>query len=404
MPKIKGVHLIAITALPISVALISAILLALRDRAPVPTTTETKKEVVAKPIESKEKIGKKKLAVTSDKFDAVGGMLDGLGAGYEYEVIEEAALRDPAALAEFQAVFLTCAEGDEAPDDPALSKSLRDFVAAGGTLYASDLRFDLVAAAFPEFVDRPSVAQGLRQELRASVVAPELKQVIGDEVKLHFWLDGWRPAAFKGDDARVLLKGRFQTTAGVSMEAPLLVKFSVGDGTVVFTSFHNETRNSGDEIKLMRYLTLKTVTAGLEARESAVLADDGYAPVAVAAVSSDPSGAPVSRVYSHQKAGPLRFRLAFEGARGEDASGCRLADRDEDDRARRIDLRDRRAQRRIGRVALHRRRRKRALRRVSVGPDRGCRQLLRCPAHREGEPRARQGSHWQRSVRGNLPE
>ena len=42
----------------------------------------------------------------------------------------------------------------------------------------------------------------------------------------------------------VYLKGRFRTTAGVTIDAPLLVKFPFGKGTVLFTSFHNEKQNN----------------------------------------------------------------------------------------------------------------------------------------------------------------
>ena len=48
------------------------------------------------------------------------------------------------------------------------------------------LLFGAVAAAFPEFVDPASVAQGLRQEVRAVVSSPELRGVVGAEALTRF--------------------------------------------------------------------------------------------------------------------------------------------------------------------------------------------------------------------------
>ena len=47
----------------------------------------------------------------------------------------------------------------------------------------------------PSWSTHEAVAQGLKQDLRAEVVAAELADLIGGEMPLHFDLDGWRPAA-----------------------------------------------------------------------------------------------------------------------------------------------------------------------------------------------------------------
>ena len=120
-----------------------------------------------------------KLAVTPAGFDDMGKLLGTLGDGYRFEVVEEKTLVDPAACARFDAIFLTCAEAGGtggAAGSPRLAPAIREFVNNGGTLYASDLRFDTLAAAFPELVDAEAVAQGLKQDLRAEVVAPELRR------------------------------------------------------------------------------------------------------------------------------------------------------------------------------------------------------------------------------------
>ena len=93
-------------------------------------------------------------------------------------------------------------------------RSCTTTLSGGGTLYASDLRYDALASAFPEFVDPASVAQGIPQDLRGEVTSPELRDLLGPAIMLHFKSDRWRPAAFRGDDVSVLLKGQLKTTAG----------------------------------------------------------------------------------------------------------------------------------------------------------------------------------------------
>ncbi len=85
--------------------------------------------------------------------------------------------------------------------------------------------------------------------------------MLGPDIVLHFKSERWRPAAFRGDDVSVLLKGQLKTTAGVSIEAPLAVRFPLGKGTVIFTSFHSEGHVSDVEAKLLRFLALKAVTS-----------------------------------------------------------------------------------------------------------------------------------------------
>ena len=187
-------------------------------------------------------------------------------------MIDNETLTEPTALARFEAVFLTCAAIDAAEAPRNLPKAIHEYVSRGGTLYASDLRFDTVAEAFPEFVDRAAIAQGISQDLRAEVTSPELRDLLGPEIVLHFGEKGWRPAAFRGDDVSILLQGQLNTTAGASISAPLLVRFPVGKGTVLFTSFHREGRVSDDESKLLQFLVLKAVTS---APESAPDGDPG---------------------------------------------------------------------------------------------------------------------------------
>jgi hypothetical protein len=319
MINIKRSHLIAATAAPLVVVLIATVLVVTRDRSPAPAQPVPEPEAAPeKKAKGRTKIaapkrsaseGTKTLAVSADGFDPINTSLDELGAGYGYAIIDDEALLDPAALGRFQVLFLTCAGTDAGEPPASLPKVLHDYVSGGGTLYASDLRYDTLTLAFPEVVDPASVAQGVPQDVRGEVTSPELRDVLGPEIALHFKSERWRPAAFRGDEVSIFLKGELKTTAGVSIDAPLAVRFPVGKGTVIFTSFHSEGRVSDDEAKLLRFLALKAVTSGPEVRLTDSLADAGFSTRAVAAAAADAGEHPEYHVYEHEKPGPLRFRL-----------------------------------------------------------------------------------------------
>lgn len=257
------------------------------------------------------------LAVTGGGFDDMVSLLNGLGEGYHCSVVEESTLLDPLALKKFDAVFLTCSERKQGGDDARLAKALKGYVQEGGTLYASDLQFDTLASAFPEAVDRVSVAQGLKQDLRATVTSPELRDLLGEEVPLHFDQEGWRPAAFGGKGVAIDLEGTLKTTAGVEIKAPLLARFSSGEGNVIFTSFHNVSQISKVETRLLNHLIVSTVTAKVEANVTKAMVTGGFSPKRMNLLSASGDKASLSQIYDHKGPGHLTFSLGFEsrGAR-----------------------------------------------------------------------------------------
>lgn len=250
-----------------------------------------------------------RIAVTTPRFDDMGKLLESLGNGYRFETVSLTELVHPDRLAEFDVVFLTCTEPNAVP--PTLSHKLRDFVASGGTLYASDLLFDVVGQAFPEFVDETSIAQGTAQAVVAEVVDAGLQNSVGAEMELHFDLDGWRPAAFRPDITTVYLRGTFRTTAGVDITAPLLVTFPVENGTVVFTSFHNEQQASEEELHLLRHLVFTTVTAIVESKVRRTMVTGGFSPSKESLLSTSPETPTITQTYDNQEPGSLQFALGF---------------------------------------------------------------------------------------------
>jgi hypothetical protein len=256
-----------------------------------------------------------RLAVTPSYQDKVGAwddmakLLSTLGEGYKYTLVPVGELYNPKRFEAFDVLFLTCAPGG---DDPALTGNLRNFVSQGGTLYASDWRYECVAMAFPDMVAGRLRNEGQAQSVDARVVDPGLRDQLGETVPLRFDLDRWKPAAFSGDRVKVLLEGSYYRQSGGKTTAPLLVKFQFGKGTVIFTSFHNEKQNSAVEQKLLKYLVFSAVTAQIENEVNQTLIQGGFAPQKQNLLSASLENPKVSYSYRSTKAGKIRFVLGFD--------------------------------------------------------------------------------------------
>ena len=274
-----------------------------------------------------------RLAVTPREYDDMGKLLDTLGRGYQHQDIPHDDLLDPARLAEFDVVFLTCggvptpwvgmrvgeSERDGAgmfqarPDIVRkLHDSLREYVGKGGTLYVSDLQFQLLELAFPEFIDSHNVAEGAVQMVHAEVVDPGLQRRLGQTIQLRFDKVAWRPAAFRGPGVVTCLRGEYDLTNGVRTNGPLLVQFPFKEGTVIFTSFHNEKQNSRTELELLRYLVFASVTAREGAKADRLLVHGGFSPAERNLLSATHGGEPVTQEYQCRGGGSLEFVLAFQ--------------------------------------------------------------------------------------------
>lgn len=277
--------------------------------------------------------GARRIAVTPAQFDDIGDLLETLGEGYRFSALPLDALADVARLKDFDVIFVTCGtapadwqgeyvrQGDmtgtetrEWKSDVAerVRHSLRQFVAGGGTLYASDWRFTMVATAFSEFVDQAAMAPGDEQELAAEIVDAGLRDLVQSPLPLRFDLAGWYPAAFQGPSVTTFVRGRYRTAQGNYAVAPLLVRFPFQSGNVVFTSFHNEKQHSAKEIELLRYLVFSTLTARVQSQVATTMLQGGFSPQKQSILSASPGTPTVSRVYHCTESSRLQFALAFE--------------------------------------------------------------------------------------------
>lgn len=268
-----------------------------------------------------------RLAVTESQkdknekiWDDMGKLLSSLGKGYPFTQFHARQLLDAKKFAEFDVLFLTCAPGGADPIfdgnplrvEPAFAENLRNFVAQGGTLYASDWRYDAIEAAFPDVASVRLKDEGRAQEVTADVVDAGLADLTGKTVPLKFDLDRWKTAAFAGDRVKVLIEGKYDRQRGGISKAPLLVRFQFGKGTVIFTSFHNERQNSAIEQLLLKYLVFSAVTAQIDNQVNQTLIQGGFAPQKQNLLSATKDNPQVTYKYRSTKAGKIRFVLGFE--------------------------------------------------------------------------------------------
>ena len=268
-------------------------------------------------------------------WDDMAKLLDSLGEGYKYLRFPLEDLQDAKKIAEYDVICLTCSglplswlgEKIGASERPGADRytgnekvlqevadNLKSFVERGGTLYASDKHYMLVARAFPNLAQTANALEGKKQHVNAEVIDPGLREMIGGEMPLDFDLDGWFPAAFGGEAVTVYMRGKYQTEAGGEQQSPLLVRFPVHDGTVIFTSFHNEKQNSETELKLLRYLVFSAVTAEVETKVQRTMVQGGFSPAKKNLFSASVGEPSATSVYHADKAGHLQFVLGFQNA------------------------------------------------------------------------------------------
>jgi len=274
-----------------------------------------------------------RIAVTPEPavFDDVGRLLDSLGAGYAYRMIPLDDILEPEKIGQFDVLFLTCSgftdtwlgsksdgelRGGELyePNTETFERAkqtLRKFVSDGGTLYASDLHLLTLEACFPEFYASALDDRGAPQIVDARVVDENLKRVIGERIELTFDQEGWRPAALAGEGLATLLEGDYRSLGGETKHAPLLVRFPLGQGSVIFTSFHNEKQNSDKEKELLKFLVFSVVTASADAEAERTLARGGFSRTKKDLFSASRESEPIRRTYENTREVDLQFVLAF---------------------------------------------------------------------------------------------
>src|ERR1019366_4142521 len=162
-----------------------------------------------------------------------------------------------------------------------------------------------------EFRAKNVILPGIQQNIDANVIDKGLQTYLGRKtVPLSFEARDWRPAAFDSNKVTVCLNGVYRNNLGQAWTVPLMVKFRVKRGTVIFTSFHNSSNDSEIVKKVLEYLVFSSINARSESRIKELMQRSQFAPQDLRPVLVSANIATES-TYQH-KGGGLQIALGFE--------------------------------------------------------------------------------------------
>lgn len=197
------------------------------------------------------------LAVVTGEYDHVESLVSELGLNYDtYDGTAgfRELLADPDKLATYDVLFLNCGDYRSMEDElDADAVILQQFVAAGGSVYASDWASLVVEHTWPELVDLygtddvfESTAVGVATRIEADVTDTIMAYAVGStRAEIVYDLDAWIVPLAEGADTDVLVRGTVPTFTGVEEDVPLAMRYHPG-GRVIFTTFHNEQQLTED--------------------------------------------------------------------------------------------------------------------------------------------------------------
>ncbi|MCB9670365.1 MAG: carboxypeptidase regulatory-like domain-containing protein [Alphaproteobacteria bacterium] len=202
------------------------------------------------------------IAVVTGAWDHVEDVLEPLGlvvTEYDGDILggstQDATvtnlLTNPTLLAQYDVVFLNCGISEDWVDtnETLVAQTLRDYVEAGGSIYASDWSYYTIEAAFPEkitFFGNDSddnlydARVGLPGPVQGIVADPAMALLLGsNQADVQYDLNNWVVMSSHDPTVENMVEGDYSYSGG-SATGPLSVRFSAGAGRVIYTTFHNE--------------------------------------------------------------------------------------------------------------------------------------------------------------------
>lgn len=239
------------------------------------------------------KAGSVPIAVFWGQWDHQHDLLDLLGFDYtwfdfEWEYFNDVnpdeieavqVLRDPVKLASFRILFFNCGSAalNYVHAYPEIKNNLKEFVLGGGSIYASDLSWAYIEAAFPDSFDfygaddlpsSPMAANGPQQavsnvDVPATIVDPTLKQYVGVDTFVAKYgpgpliaLEAPGPGASVHVTGQVQFEGDGAFSPNKKWVQPVVVSHvpAKGAGRLVYTTFHNDEQADAVMLKLLFYM------------------------------------------------------------------------------------------------------------------------------------------------------
>ena len=201
-------------------------------------------------------VAPKAALVSSGKLAYVRGVFDEIQTivsddGNAIEEISVADLANSAITSKYRMIFLNCGLDETAATNAATITNLRAFMQAGGTIYASDYASVYVKALFTTF---DFAYAGDEQTIQATVTDASLQAFVAKtSVSITYDLDSWADITALPTGATVLMRGSYRALGSQRTNQPIAFVVTQGSGRLVFTTFHNETGATQDQIAILRH-------------------------------------------------------------------------------------------------------------------------------------------------------
>ena len=195
-----------------------------------------------------------RIAVVTGEYDHIQSFLDRMGLEYTAyngvtgnQYIDFLTDRDE--MAEYDIIFFNCGVADTwLTRKNEIGTNIRDYVASGGSIYASDWAYYFFEAAFPDDVDfyeddlvYGNAFVGLDGGVVADVLDPNMIAILGsNQADLRYDLAAWVVPVSARSTVSTMVRGTARLYYGGQVTgAPLAVRLERG-GTAIYTTFHNE--------------------------------------------------------------------------------------------------------------------------------------------------------------------
>ncbi len=185
--------------------------------------------------------------------------------GYSYDTITPSQLTTFSNISSYDIIFINCGSNVYKTyyNNASVIANLQNFVSSGGSLYVSDWAYPYVEFAFSSFIDfygddtdATAAEIGNAQDITATVLDSSIVSAIGKtSIDVKYEENGWVVINSIGTSTTNLIRGTFTTsiTPSTMTDKPLAVQFASGSGTVIYTSFHNETQATDDMKNILKH-------------------------------------------------------------------------------------------------------------------------------------------------------
>ena len=231
-----------------------------------------------------------KIAVLWGQWDEFQDLLFELGLQYDWYGFKEEfyddtpwedieafqLLLDPAKLDKYDIIFFNCGSValDWINDEQIIRQNVKNFVLAGGSIYASDLSWAYVEGTFPDAIDfwgeddlpsmhlqEPQIAEG-QQDVPSVVMDPVLASYVGlTSFTAKYGAGPLIHVDEAGEGTQVHIQGTVKLECDSCIfpkkdSGPLVMSFTPapGAGRAIFTTFHNDEQADELILKILHYL------------------------------------------------------------------------------------------------------------------------------------------------------